>query len=302
LGNGVSITGQLLGKGDTDFDTTVSWAYISYDIDASNTIQAGRMGYPIYYFSDFMNVRYAYHWLRSPADTYTLPPTEYEGIKYTHRYTLSDWDGTLQLFSGSGISDMYGFPGELPVKWDNAYGGIMTFGNDWLQFRAVALNQDTYMAGEGIIPSEKDTASDTDFMGFALKADLGNLTLMAEYTRFDFHSPLTILPTVVSPLSAPLVLHQGISSYITAAYRIGDLTPHITYSQRDTDLEVISVFDDVNAKNNTVTVGLRWDFHSNAALKFEYNTSSDDSNDSSKLISGDAYDVDTAAIGVDLVF
>ena len=62
LGDKLSVTAQLLGRGNNDFDVGFEWAFISYQLADNMTINAGRLRTPFYKYSDFKDVGYAYDW------------------------------------------------------------------------------------------------------------------------------------------------------------------------------------------------------------------------------------------------
>ena len=65
LGEGLSVTGQIVARGVNDFDANFEWAYISYEINDNWTVQAGKKRLPLFYYSDFFDVGYAYVWMRN---------------------------------------------------------------------------------------------------------------------------------------------------------------------------------------------------------------------------------------------
>jgi hypothetical protein len=69
--DGLSVTAQLVSRGANDFKAKFEWAYVSYELNENWTIQAGRKRLPLFYYSDFFDVGYAYTWIRPPADNYT---------------------------------------------------------------------------------------------------------------------------------------------------------------------------------------------------------------------------------------
>ena len=54
----------------SNFKADVDWAYVSYELTPKLLVQAGHKRLPIYYYSDFMYVGYAYPWVRPPQDLY----------------------------------------------------------------------------------------------------------------------------------------------------------------------------------------------------------------------------------------
>ncbi len=226
-------------------------------------------------------MRYAYHWLRAPADTYTLPINEFEGVKFRSKYDAGKATGDFQLFLGASESELNGFPGAEPFVHECIIGANGSIGNDWFELRLVALKADTYHVGE------KDIASDLQFVGVTAKFEIGPVMFISEYTKFEFDTPLT----VSRQLPLPTFLNEGESGYASVALAMGDFTPHITYSTRETGGE-FDLLGEYFAENETWTVGVRWDFHPSAAAKVELNQSDDTSSQSYQAIAGDSLSVD----------
>ena len=116
LGEGLSATGQITGTGGEDFDATVAWAYVSYDLDDNWTLLAGRQRIPLYFYSDFLDVGYAYHWVRPPSPANSIFDS-YDGAQLRHQGSIGSWDTRVQLFAGSaettgdfdiGLDDLIG--------------------------------------------------------------------------------------------------------------------------------------------------------------------------------------------------
>lgn len=60
--------------------------------------------------------------------------------------------------------------------------------------------------------------------------------------------------------------------------------------------------DGKEVARETWTLGVRYDFHPSAALKFEYTDSSDESDSEITAVNGEPNEVSTIAVGVDLIF
>jgi hypothetical protein len=67
-----SATAQLLAKhgGDGSDRPRVEWAFGKAKLGGGFTLRAGRMGAPFFAVSDFREVGFANHWLRTPSDVY----------------------------------------------------------------------------------------------------------------------------------------------------------------------------------------------------------------------------------------
>ena len=77
-------------------------------------------------------------------------------------------------------------------------------------------------------------------------------------------------------------------SLISAGYRIKQWTPYLSFAD----------FDSEGEKHSTISAGVRWDFHSSAAFKFQFDDVSDDGINGGQV----AGDSNAITLGIDLVF
>lgn len=295
LGQGLSVTGQITGAGGEDFEAKVSWAYVSYALNDEWTINAGRQRIPFFFYSDFLDVGYAYHWMRAPTETQVVVDT-LDGIQLTWQGATGDWDSRVQFYGGSSEAD-----GDTTGKLglDNSLGVVFYTSNDWLQLRATYTTTDFW--GEELPTQNEDDPVDAWFAGLAAHATFGNAFVVAEYVTYEFDDPIEGLGWTE---------YQG--AYISLGYRIDNFTPHITFSSDKQDVENAVSLDangnnpivvaDSSEESESITVGVRWDFHPSAAFKLEYQTRSDESDDDFKAAFGDRNDIDLISAGIDVIF
>ncbi|MAZ86759.1 MAG: hypothetical protein CL693_03895 [Cellvibrionaceae bacterium] len=293
LGSGLTVTGQFTGAGGEDFDANVAWAYISYELSDSWTLVAGRQRLPFFFYSDFLDVGYAYHWMRPPVETQVAVDT-LDGIQFRHEGSAGSWDTRVQLYGGVSDNDSETLGDE--VNLENAVGAVFYASNDWLQLRATHMVTDFYLdaAGEIFGQGEDDTV-DADFTGFAAHMTLGNGFIVAEYVTYEFDD-------AIQPVG--WTTYEG--AYISGGYRIGDFTPHITFSTENQEVEdsvyAAAGLTDGDDSSDSITLGVRWDFHPQAAFKVEYQARSDESDDNIEAYYGDRNEVDVVSVGFDVIF
>lgn len=300
LGQGLSITAQITGAGGQDFDAEVQWAYLSYELSDVTSLIAGKQRIPFYFYSDFLDVAYSYHWIRPPVEVYSVPVSAYEGAQVSHQFSAGNWDGRIQLYTGTANNTS---PEGITFEMEDIFGLVGSIGNDWLQLRAtymvnkLAVEGSLYPNGGGL--QDDDNPVGSTFIGVAAKADLGQWFAIAEY--------------VYDEEDDPIGANFGLSSedhtgwYISGGMRFGAFTPHLTYAQRETSLTADALggalyTSDQTQANHSWTAGVRWDFHPSAALKAEYTTSSEESDRQVVAAFGDRGEVDVLTVGVDLVF
>jgi hypothetical protein len=96
-----SVTLQVLSKGSVEnYQARMSWLYLSHAISDTQSLRVGRLGLPLYYFSDFLNVGYAYHWISPPGLVYPFD-ANFTGVDYVHRGVLGAFDWSAELLYGT---------------------------------------------------------------------------------------------------------------------------------------------------------------------------------------------------------
>lgn len=298
LGKGLSVTGQITGAGGEDFDANVAWAYLTYEFNENWALMAGRQRIPFYLTSDYLDVGYAYHWIRPPTVTDSIVD-DFEGVQFRHTGYMGDWDTRLQLFAGENSSES----GIGSIGLESIVGAAYFMSTDQFQLRATYLVSDLYIDSLSADVVGPERAQDDgspigiSFAGLAGRWNFGNSFLMAEYIASDFDEGIVTLGLAGSN-----------GYYVSFGHQMGNLTPHITYSVDEDDYEStnsglsnLSSFDG-STKATSTTIGLRWDFHPSAAFKVEYMTRSDDSPAERISANGTPLEVDLFSAGIDVIF
>ena len=279
LGEGLSATAQLVSRGANDWDSELEWAYVSYNINENWTFQAGKKRLPLFYYSDFYDVGYAYTWIRPPADLYTWQIFNYTGANVLYSTELNeDWSLDANVYMGkeddkeNKLLGEFFFGAETQEIWKDIVGGVVNVSNDWLEFRLTHMQytNERFIDGEQQTWDGK-TERTGKFYGLAANVNIDNWFLLTEMNRLDLGSNLD-------------------SYMVSSGYTFDTITPYVGYSQLEEDAE-----DGEN--HNTTFAGLRWDFHNSAALKVQYDKVEDNSHE--LAVAGDA---EAISVSIDLVF
>lgn len=91
---------QGIAQAASDYSVETALAFLSHSLTDSTEIRAGRLRIPFFYYSEFLDVGYAYNWISPPADVYAIPFDDYDGIDITHRFSIGSSDAQLQINSG----------------------------------------------------------------------------------------------------------------------------------------------------------------------------------------------------------
>ncbi|SFB90580.1 porin [Pseudoalteromonas denitrificans] len=279
LTEGLTATAQVVARGANDYDAKFEWAYISYDLNENWTLQAGKKRLPLFYYSDFFDVGYAYVWMRAPADNYTWQIFNYNGINALYSGSIGDWSLSANLYGGREddthnklLSDFFF---KVPVReiWKDILGGVIQVNNDWLEIRATHMQytNEREISGQPYDFGNGNMERDGKFYGLAVNADFGNLFILTELNKLD--------------------LGDDFDTYmVSVGYRFDNITPFISYADYEQDAT-----DGEN--HNTTSFGIRWDFHSSAAFKIQYDDVEDDS--VNLAVAGDS---ESITFGIDVVF
>lgn len=278
LGGGLSATAQLVGRGANDFEPEFEWAYLSYAVNDNWTIQAGKKRLPLFYYSDFYDVGYAYVWMRAPADNYTWQIFNYNGINALYTGEIGDWSITGNLYTGKEddkenklLSEFF-FGEPTREIWKDIYGGVLQASYEWFEVRTTYMTytNQRYRSGVPQLWDGKDERTGK-FYGISLNGDWGDYFVLTEFNRLDLGGNLD-------------------TRMVTLGYRYNDFTPFVAYSAFEEDA-------DDGEDHSTVSVGLRWDFHPSAAFKVQYDKVEDKSFD--LAVAGDSK---ALTIGIDTIF
>jgi len=275
---------------DNTYAPVIEWANVKYEFTRDFYIRVGRILGPGFLVSDTLKVGYANPWVRPPTEVYTLNPiSNNDGVDASYRVHLGAATNTTQALYSNKLRDK--FPSNY-ISTARNYWGIF----DRLEYRAALVSVSYTQASINLQPSlplfdafrqfgPQGSAIADRFelvdkpaptLTFGASYDPGRWFAMTEWTRVNTHSFIGV----------------NTGWYVSGGYRVGQFTPYITYAdlttrtRSDPGLNLASVptseAGTVAALNaglnfalgtlpvqNTVSVGSRWDFAKNVALKMQ---------------------------------
>ena len=270
---------QAVSNGARDYDVELDWAYLSYQLNAEFSIQAGRKRLPLYYYSDFFDVGYVYHWVRVPADNYTWQISNYNGVNLQYQSYLNEWDILVNLYTGredSNDNDLLSLLSDATVDetWKNMIGLVVEVSGSWLDLRTTYMQGQMDRSVDGMVVAEDVKQV---FSGISVNFNLNPFILLSEFNKYERDASEIIIDT----------------SMVSLGYHLGRFTPHITQSLLKQKHNAAGG----DEHHITNSVGLRWDYNDSTAFKIQY----DRTEDKGVVIpvSGDA---ELISLGVDFVF
>jgi len=297
LNNDFKVTAQLVAKGVDDFEPEFDWYYLTYQATNNLTLMAGRRNIPMYYFSEYSEVGYAYPWMRPPSNLYWWQVTQFNGVQAMYNFDWGDYSNTFTFFYGNEYSD----DNVEMLYYDKLYGGnAQTVNEYWTDIAGVNWNisGDNFDVRFVYFQNDRDretiqqdgsiddyTPFSQTFLGFGGSVDIQQLTVLFDWNFVEYDDARgTEFPTYL----------------VSLVYNFGDYQPYISYSKADHErTKTASATEDLE-EHYIMGYGLRYNFLPNASLKIQY----DHFVDQGHKESGWAYhgDSDTISIGVDFIF
>ena len=326
VNDSTSVTGQLVSRGLDDFKTEAAWAYVSFDATESTTLRMGRLRVPFFYYSEFLEVGYAYNWVRLPNDVYGIPFSSFDGVDLVQNFSLGSMDGYVQinygrqnndftLFQETYKADMKNLAGislnltqgdfgmRLGVQQTNmsldtvtdpelaaaysqlaiasatfdavpseATGAALIGANNDVNEKSESLRRidQAQSAAAGLVAVNPAISADTldDFNFEDKKANFYNAALTYDNGDFSFITESTFLMYETG------LLVDNRAWLASMAQRFSAVTIHLTYSTSkdilgDGEKGDLQEALKLQGEDQSVMLGLRYDYDVNTAVKFE---------------------------------
>ncbi len=264
----VSVTGQLLARGsEEDFNMKADWAFVTYRAADQLSIRGGKLKLTTFLVSDYIEVGYAYPWIRPPQEVYYANPiTTISGVDALVRFNFGDYSLLFQPYFGNSRGEQALAPQEavvnpplslpqgtlLPVAFtaDSLTGVNLSFGSDLFTVRAGYLQ--TLVSAPNFGVSE-DQATFTSVGG---TVDWKGLVFYTEYFQRE----------IKDAANGAFPNQKG--AYATLGYRFGKFLPHLTVAALD-DNDNPTTSNGIPLKQASATLGLRYELGTGASLKVE---------------------------------
>ena len=292
----MSVVAQLLGTGiDGNFDAIVEWAYVDYKPTDWLSIHAGKIKQPVYLVNDYVEVGYAYPWIRPPVEVYYLnnPLNTVNGIEFLLQFPVGPGVLSLQPYFGSNRDDVPNTGGVGYFEAEKIRGIDIKYSGKGYTAHASSFSCDVNMYGNlnGVetafgFPVNIDLNGkgkcEVNSAGFNL--DMANVVVYAEWQKRLTNE------TLARPFG------DQDAWYTTLGYRFGKWLPHITFASIDGKSSDVSpaaitcasfpgscvvpgvgtfasgdpMFNFPVSIQTSVTYGLRYELNDSAALKIEH--------------------------------
>ena len=279
-------------RADDTYNPTLEWANVQYAVTPELSVRAGRIVLPVFLVSQYRKVGYANAWVRPPAELYSLVPiTNNDGIDLSYRSHPGEFTNTLQVNYGQADPRLPNDQGSAKIRGligviDTAEYGPLTLHAAYYDAKVTlaSLNQlfDAYrqFGPAGAVIADRYEVNDARirFMSLAAAYEPGDWFLIGEWGK---NWRMGFIP-------------ERTAWYVSTGYRMDAFTPYVAYahlhSEQRTDPGLdttgfpppqAAAAEQLNAGLNelltagapsqrTLSIGVRWDFIKNAALKVQF--------------------------------
>lgn len=330
VNDSTSATGQLVSRGSDDYSTEAAWAFVTYAANDDLDLRMGRLRIPFFQYSDFLEVGYAFNWIRPPSEVYRVPFSSLDGVDLTQRFSSGSIDGSVQIYYGRFQGDFNTGTDVYASDYRNFAGVALTtnmgnFGTRLSYHQAeiimdttdttTALGAAVGAAGAiGLVPDGVDVGTATGNAALAGLTGVGDASAAEDFnftgqTSQFVEAALTYDDGTYSAVMEWTALEHESSLFlddqawlIGVAARIGDFTPHLTYTTEKDSFDSgkegeIQKQLPLESEQSSIIVGLRYDYDSGTALKLEIQN-----NDEKTALGADGDSATLYSVAVDVVF
>lgn len=274
---------------DNSYTPSVEWANVKYQVTPDFSIRAGRIVLPTFLLSDSRKVGYSQPWARLPDELYSLVPVSYtDGVDAGYRVQAGEFTNTVRGTYGQSESKLpAGGTAKAKGTWSlssTAEYGAATARISYVKTRLslpppFIFDGIRQFGAEGIALADKYDADNKPLsvIGLGATYDPGRWFVTGEWGTTHSHS----------------ALGDRTAWYASGGYRFGKFTPYLLYARTKADsntsdpglnltglppllaVRAAGLNAGLNAVlgavpvQKTLSVGGRWDFVKDAALKLQ---------------------------------
>jgi len=266
----MQVVSQILAAGsDENFDLDVEWAYLDWILNDTISLRGGKVKEPVFLISDYIEVGYAYPWIRPPQEVYRNNPINtINGFEALIQMDVGGMGLTIQPYLGSNSEGVPNQPG-LTFDASNFYGAALQLASRSFTAQVSFLTTDVGVSGAtGVVntttgfPIPFGSEGTATLTSFGLSTDVNNFVAYAEYVTRDIEDESG--PGASAPLDA--LFPDQDAWYVTVGYRMGNFLPHLTIANSEAEPVTGGA---PGVTQDSLTLGVRYEINDSAAFKFE---------------------------------
>lgn len=279
-------------RSDSSSNPDITWAFLRYSPDESLEVRVGRVGTAAQINSDSRLIGYSFLPVRLPPELLGIAPQDHvDGIDVAYRHPMGDVLLSIRGFLGYQTAHVHSNGLSLRVPANEVAGLILGAVHGDLQLRVVAGAARVKNNGDGqaLLDGLRATGMSQAISAAARLDMAGRMIHFASadvsYERGALRLAGSAFWQMAPEDSATLVDIR--SAYVLAGYRIGEFTPYVSAARSATsgvalttglppvpaliplDQGAAAAVAGSQCNQRSVAIGVRWDFATNRALKFQ---------------------------------
>ena len=255
----LSVTGQLATKPTQDsWEAGPGNLYLAWQANDNLTLRGGRLGTPIYMYSETLNVGFSYPWLRLPEEVYSLVQlTSHDGGDVLYNRSTDIGALSFQVAGGQAIKrDHYALDDIHDIDYRKVFAANLALSTDnFGTFRVGYAEADLQITVDEVITNVGGAQEYRVFN--ALDAQKGKFSSVGH--QYDNGTWLSAAEAVKLTIENDNDAETN-AFYIMGGRRFGDYLAHVTYGQ----------LDESSGRQVSMTYGLNYSITPTVTLKGEY--------------------------------
>ena len=255
----LSVTGQLGTKPVQDsWEAGPGNLYLAWQANDNLTLRGGRLGTPIYMYSETLNVGFSYPWLRLPEEVYSLVQlTSHDGGDVLYNRSTDIGTLSFQVAGGQAIKrDHYALDDIHDIDYRKVFAANLALSTDnFGTFRVGYAEADLQITVDEVITNVGGAQEYRVFN--ALDAQKGKFSSVGH--QYDNGTWLSAAEAVKLTIENDNDAETN-AFYIMGGRRFGDYLAHVTYGQ----------LDESSGRQVSMTYGLNYNITPTVTLKGEY--------------------------------
>lgn len=290
LTDNISFVGQAIGYSANNSDSGIQWLYLNYQATNNWSFKLGRQRIPFFTYSDVVDVGFAYPWISPPTQVYTnYVFSDFDGLSSRYDFVNKSISGAVTAYYGVFEGDIFVSNQKRPT--DVKYIAGIATELSWQGFDfSAAYHQGSAKVKNSELEPLVSTLRQLGFVDSALSLQIDGVATFAKlglaYETFDyyFRTELTQIDSKVH------FVPKVNAAYLSVGYHFSDVLLHATYATSSAKYnefpneipiglnpqldglafgyQQVVNFLPVDALDS-VTIGTRYDYSTNIALKLE---------------------------------
>ncbi|WP_158972518.1 hypothetical protein [Paraglaciecola sp. L3A3] len=286
----LSATGQFIGHSGNERESGVEWLYLTYKPSDSTQIRVGKQRTPLFYYSDSIDVGFAYPWVTIPQQVYkSVFFSTFEGVLANYNWSGKKIGVEVEAYWGSVDDTIYNAGVEVEANVNDLRGLIAKINYDNWAFRSAYHTAETFIGLTELL----DFAGILEQFGFYQNAEFLNpngkidfYQLAASYDNLDYFFRAEATRT----LGESAVIPDVDSYFVVVGYNYYPFLSYLSFGKSSSSYEepvneipvgidpqldglalgYQTIFNSLPAlSSESITLGTRWDWKTNLAFKAE---------------------------------